>query len=206
MLRQHPLLLAFVAAYMLWSTGRALVAGNVEFLFYAAVMAVLIGGLVAIHARVGFSTPLLWALAIWGLLHMAGGNVPIPWSLAPDHTPDPARPATVLYNLRLHPWLPKYDQAVHAYGFAVATLACFRALASAVPGLRVSAGIAVACLLMGVGLGAMNELVEFVATRITQTNVGGYENTGWDLVSNFIGATLAAAWIYARHCPAQSGG
>jgi len=35
-----------------------------------------------------------------------------------------------------------------------------------------------------------------VATRITETNVGGYVNTGWDLVYNAVGACLAAAIIF----------
>jgi hypothetical protein len=40
-----------------------------------------------------------------------------------------------------------------------------------------------------VGLGALNELIEFTAALImAQTNVGGYLNTGWDLVANFVGA------------------
>jgi hypothetical protein len=43
----------------------------------------------------------------------------------------------------------------------------------------------------------VNEVVEFVATLlIPETNVGGYRNTGWDLVSNLIGATTAATWIW----------
>jgi len=51
----------------------------------------------------------------------------------------------------------------------------------------------------GMGLGAMNELIEFAATLLVpETNVGGYVNTGWDLVSNFVGATAAAAVIAYR--------
>jgi len=41
-------------------------------------------------------------------------------------------------------------------------------------------------------------VVEFVATRITVTNVGGYVNTGWDLVFNALGASTAAIVILAR--------
>ena len=51
------------------------------------------------------------------------------------------------------------------------------------------------------GFGALNELVEFVATLIVpETNVGGYLNTGWDLVANLFGATLVAKliWITGR--------
>ena len=53
----------------------------------------------------------------------------------------------------------------------------------------------------GLGFGALNEVVEFVATLlIPETNVGGYRNTGWDLVANLIGATIAATliWAYGR--------
>lgn len=47
------------------------------------------------------------------------------------------------------------------------------------------------------GFDALNEVIEFVATLlIPNTNVGGYENTGWDLVYNLIGSTIAAAIIW----------
>jgi len=40
-------------------------------------------------------------------------------------------------------------------------------------------------------------VVEFAATlAMPETNVGGYVNTGWDLVSNMTGATLAACGIW----------
>ena len=46
------------------------------------------------------------------------------------------------------------------------------------------------------GFGAMNELVEFAATMtMPDTNVGGYVNTGFDLVANFIGASAACLLI-----------
>ena len=48
-------------------------------------------------------------------------------------------------------------------------------------------------------LGAGNEVVEFIATLVMpDTNVGGYENTGWDLVSNLIGTVIAAFLIKLR--------
>jgi hypothetical protein len=47
------------------------------------------------------------------------------------------------------------------------------------------------------GVGALNEVVEFLATRLLpETNVGGFENTGWDLVFNTHGASAAAVLIY----------
>jgi hypothetical protein len=47
------------------------------------------------------------------------------------------------------------------------------------------------------GFGAANEVVEFIATiTLPGTNVGGYENTGWDLVANLVGCLLAALSIW----------
>jgi hypothetical protein len=51
------------------------------------------------------------------------------------------------------------------------------------------------------GLGALNEVVEFIAVlTLPETNVGGYINTGWDLVYNAIGATVGGLlmWGLAR--------
>jgi hypothetical protein len=48
------------------------------------------------------------------------------------------------------------------------------------------------------GLGALNEVVEFIATLFLETNVGGYRNTGFDLIYNTVGATIAA-FLIARH-------
>jgi hypothetical protein len=46
------------------------------------------------------------------------------------------------------------------------------------------------------GFGALNEVIEFAATlTMPHTNVGGYVNTGWDLVSNLVGCALAAVII-----------
>jgi putative membrane protein len=48
------------------------------------------------------------------------------------------------------------------------------------------------------GLGALNEMIEFSAVlMVPGTNVGGYYNTALDLVSNSIGAVIAiiaVAW------------
>ena len=51
----------------------------------------------------------------------------------------------------------------------------------------------------GLGFGALNEMIEFLITRVVpETNIGGFENTGWDLVANFTGSVLAALWVRAR--------
>jgi hypothetical protein len=57
------------------------------------------------------------------------------------------------------------------------------------------------------GFGAANEVVEFLATlALPETNVGGYENTGWDLVANVVGCVIAALLISVWPATATSPG
>lgn len=171
--------------------------GNGEFLFYGLVMLGLIAVVVVADTRVRFSMGVLWALSFWGFLHMAGGNVPIP-----ELASRPEGTEAVLYNRWIIVGLLKYDQLTHAYGFGVATVACWQGLEAAVNRrLVMTLGLAILVVAMGMGLGAMNEVVEFVATRtMPETNVGGYVNTGFDLVANLAGCVLAVA-VLAVHPP-----
>jgi uncharacterized membrane protein len=188
-----PVLL-FNAAYMIAAVAGSVAQGNREFIFYIVVMVVLIGVMSMVHSRVKLTTGLLWAFSIWGLAHMAGGLCPLPagWPYNGDHA--------VLYSLWLIPERLKYDQIVHAYGFGVTTWLCWHSLRSAMRGfaaeLKPTFGLMVLCAAAGIGFGALNEVIEFIAVlTIPNTNVGGYENTGWDLVANLVGATVAAVII-----------
>ncbi len=197
----YPLIIT-VVLYMLICSTLALIQGNSEFIMYAVVMVAFILIVLALHLRIRFTPLTLWLLAIWGLLHMCGGTI----SINPQYT-DPFRAATtdadrptdaVLYSMRLFPNFPRYDQFIHTFGFFSATVACYEAVRELLSAKRT---FALACIaaLMGIGLGALNEVIEFIAVLIfPDTNVGGYTNTAWDLVSNTIGATLAALFSHRR--------
>jgi len=186
----------FTGAYLLIAIVFAVTGGNREFVFYIGVMAVLIVIVLAVHRRVNLLTATLWCLSLWGMLHMAGGLVTVPssWPVAGE--------SAVLYNLWLVPGRLKFDQFVHAYGFGVATWVCWQGIRAALPAadgraVRPSPGLLVLAAAAGMGLGAVNEVVEFAAVLlIPDTNVGGYLNTGWDLVANLTGCTAAALLIY----------
>lgn len=180
----------FTIMYMVLATITALSRGNIEFLFYIAVVIILGIIVLSIHTRARFSEGFLWALSIWGLLHMMGGLLELPagWPAQGEHH--------VLYSLWLIPGYLKYDNPVHAYGFAVATLGCWQALKAGVPKEKPTLGVLTLCALAGMGLGSINEIVEFIAVlMIPGTNVGGFENTGWDMVANFVGSATAATMI-----------
>ena len=109
----------------------------------------------------------------------------------------------MLYNLWLVPGLLKFDQLVHAYGFGIVTWVCWQGLRAAFARrgatARPTMGLLTLCVAAGMGFGGANEVVEFLATRVLpETNVGGYENTGWDLVSNTVGCLIAAVQISTR--------
>lgn len=187
----------FTSAYMLVALAASLWGGSGEFLLYFGVMVVLLAVVAIVHLRIGLQTATLWGLSIWGLVHMAGGLMPLPesWRIGGK--------THVLYNLWLVPGLLKFDQLVHAYGFGIVTWVCWQGLRGALShqGMtpRPTVGLLTICVAAGMGFGAANEVVEFIATRVLpETNVGGYENTGWDLVSNTVGCLITAVLIYAR--------
>jgi hypothetical protein len=172
---------------------------NYEFVYYSTILALLVLSIWYLDRRVHIPTALLWGLAIWGFVHLLGGVLPIPESITePGSHPN-------LYNMRLAPWLPKYDQVVHAAGFGIASLVAWHALRASYPAPpRPGIGLCLAVVLIGMGLGALNEVIEFVATRLMPwTNVGGYENTGWDLTSNLVGCVAAAVIIALRESRAS---
>lgn len=171
---------------------------NYEFAIYIGVIIIAMAVIAYLYARFYISLPVLWMMSLWGLFHMAGGLMPVPESW-PRGAVKP-----VLYNLWLIPGFFKFDHFVHMYGFGATTVLVWevfsRILADAAPSgvsARPTVGLMLLCVFASMGLGALNEVIEFAATLILpETNVGGYINTGWDLVSNAAGAVLAAAAIY----------
>ncbi len=183
------LLALFNSAYLLFFGVRFVLAGNYEFLGYIAQI-VLLGGLVVFTLKkTRFPLWLLALLSLWGFGHIAGGGVEVGEG--------------VLYGYHIfYVWssgadyVLKYDQFLHFYGFFVSTLVCFLLLLPKIrPGARIAVVASVASL-AGMGLGAVNEIVEFIAyALLPATGVGGYVNTALDLVANSLGALFAAVCI-----------
>ena len=139
----------------------------------------------------GFSGLVLTGLTLWAIGHLAGGIV----GIGDDRT---------LYNAVL-PGGIHADNVVHFVGFGTAGLAWWEATR---PWLRAEPrhplGIAVAVWLAGMGVGAFNEVVEFVITLLVEdTNIGGYRNTGRDLIANMLGAAVTGAVAARRSLAAD---
>jgi hypothetical protein len=196
-IRQLLPVIAFTSVYMVLAIATALLLGNLEFLYYIVVMLALVYVVWTVHRSVQLSHGAIWGLSLWGLAHMAGGLLPLPAAWPTDAG------SRVLYSLWLIPGYLKYDQLVHACGFGIATWVCWQGISGAIRkrggNVRPTAGLMILAATAGMGLGALNELIEFIATLlIPETNVGGYLNTGWDLFANFVGAVGAATVICFR--------
>jgi len=184
--RSEWAVLIFTVSYVVIFGSAFLAAGNNEFVWYVVTLVFFLGLIAATQRAAQFPALILWGLSLWGLAHMAGGGL----------TVDDG----VLYSYVLLPLagngelvLLKYDQIVHFYGFGVATLVLWHVLRRNFPALDGTKTIYAFAVLGGMGLGAINELIEFSAVlAFPNTNVGGYFNTALDLVFNTAGAVAAA--------------
>ncbi|MHC5110201.1 MAG: DUF2238 domain-containing protein [Planctomycetota bacterium] len=190
----------FGAIYVPGFTWMALRGRNYEFVLYGLVVIVVAAWVILKQRQTRFPLLFLWGLALWGLLHMAGGNVWIG--------------GTKLYDLTLisivgAPYhILGYDQVVHFIGFGVATCVCFHLLRRqlAEPHSRPrGTSMSILVVLMGLGVGTVNELLEFLAVIVMpETGVGGYENTLMDMVFNLLGAVTALIFLRSAACDVES--
>lgn len=184
--RLERTILLVTLAYLIPFSILALSRSNYEFLLYAAVVLVVLVWIIRKQPTVKFEPAVLIGLSVWGLLHMAGGNIRVGEG--------------VLYSVQLVPVVLRYDQLVHAFGFGVATLVCHHVLRRFLrTDIDRPSTVAILVVMMGSGVGAINEIVEYVAVLIMpETNVGGYDNAMMDLVFNLFGGVGAVVWLACR--------
>lgn len=189
---QAKWVILFNLAYILPAAIYFAVSRNYEFLWYLGVLLFFFALIVMTLPKSGFNALILWGLSLWGLLHLAGGGVVLR--------------GTVLYDWVLLPLVHdgeitilKYDQALHFYGFALTTYVGYFLLRKH---LRPEANWKTIYFILfgfGMGMGALNEVVEFIAVLTApETGVGGYINTALDLSFNLLGVLFALLWIHLR--------
>ena len=180
-----PLHAALWLAVLVLALLRSLALGDARIWSYLVVSLVLTAVVAAVDRSVGFTDGLLWALLAAGALHLACGLLPDPDGRG------------VLYDAWLLPQVLRVDQAVHAFGSAAGTWASWQLLGTWLDLSRAPVRTqAVLAALAGLGKGAVNEALEFLAAlHGGGVFVGGFENTGWDLVFDVAGCVGCAVFL-----------
>ena len=182
--------LIFSILYVLSFAVYYIVNNNYEFMMHVSILVIAIILISILHYKFKFSTGVLIGISIWGLLHMLGGSLKIG--------------GTRLYSIMLLNIVPsqsilKFDQFLHAYCYIIVTLMAFFLLKPNLNKKMHWFTISVLLIFVGMGMGALNEIIEFAAVlSMVETGIGGYENTLWDMVFNTIGAVFAVIYINFR--------
>ena len=163
---------------------------NHEFVIYVAVIVAILGLVFSLQQKAQFPLWMLWALSIWGLMHVLGGAV---------ETRD-----GVLFAYRIYPFLDlggdfyilKYDQVVHAYLYGLVAIMAQHVLRVPMQVLGGSMLIGFVAVMISLGISGLNEIMEFIiAMSLERNGVGGYVNAMLDLIFNVSGAIIGVLLV-----------
>ena len=189
-----PYLVSFALAGLL--TLLTLFARNYEFLLYAVTVIILVAIIYKTDQYFGFARIGLWLFNGWLVLHILGGLASFRGVRFYD---------LILLDLVGAPYdILKYDQFVHFYCYVVIAILMWSVIRKIA---RPEASLVVVCVvnvLAASSLGAINEVIEFLAVILfASQGVGGYTNTAIDLVANLLGAIAGTLFMASR--PGKTG-
>ena len=192
MKKEHKVLLLINLALIAGFGSLFLARLNYEFIIYVGVIIFFLCLIWASIRNVNYTLGSLVGLTVWSALHLAGGAITIGEGRLYD-----------VMLIRLSETYPvwRYDQLVHIWGFGAATLVMYSLLAGHLKKpLRNSIALGIVLVMAGLGIGALNEILEFVVSiGVPESGVGDYMNTSLDLCANLIGAILALLYIRMRY-------
>ena len=184
-------ILFLTIAYIIAFGAYYLMAKNYEFLFYVVILVALTAFVSTLHLRFNFSTLVLIGASIWGFMHMAGGSFRVAGGRLYGYIILPIASESVAGTD-----IFRFDQFAHFYCYLVVTVMLFYIIK---PYLKEGANwfsLSVLLFFMGMGVGALNEFLEFLPVLfLKNTGVGGYFNTLWDIVFNGLGAIAGVIYL-----------
>ena len=176
----------FTAAYAVFFFAHSFFMQNFEFMFYSVVILVLLAVLINVYRRFAFSEWIIISLSIFGLLHLAGGNI-------------------YIYGVRLYDFpiagnLFHFDNVVHTTGIFLTTIILYNLISPFIDQ-RVKDKYIIfyfLLILMALGIGSLNEIIELIAVLYLRAGqgVGNYLNNAFDIVFNAFGSTVATVVIH----------
>ncbi|MEK6872324.1 MAG: DUF2238 domain-containing protein [Nanoarchaeota archaeon] len=167
--------------------------GNFEFLWYVGILILIIVLVVMLHKKYNFSNGILSAISLWGLLHMIGG-------MDINGVRTYARIIYPIFSSEIAGTsIFRYDQFMHFYVYLIVTCMLFYIIRSYIKKEMPRWMLSSLLVLMGIGIGAINEIVEFMPVLFLEaTGVGDYFNTMWDIVFNALGAIVAVMYLSVK--------
>lgn len=167
--------------------------GQANWPVYLAVIVVGVAVVVRVDRRHHLSRTTRAGLAVFGVGHVAGGMIPVGGG--------------VLYGWWLVEPIIRFDNLQHAWGFGMVGRASWEVLRPRLPSSHRDPGlVAIVVVLSACTAGAVNEILEWILTlTIPGTDVGGYDNTVRDLVSNLVGGLAIGTWTMRRAGPGRAG-
>ncbi len=185
-MKRDDIILYFILVYIVFFGFFSLLERNTEFFYYSIVFFFCFFILSALHKRVRFPAFLLLMIAVYGLMHFIGGL----FSLH-DYR---------IYDL--HFFIIGYDNVVHTIAAFILTVLGYSILEPGlndmIKGRRVYFGLLL--VLFGFGIASFGEIVELIGVILFNVHgVGNYLNNAWDLVYNFIGATIGSIIVVRHH-------
>jgi hypothetical protein len=165
--------------------------GNFEFVLYLIVILTLTVVVIIFNKKFQFSNAVLVSLVFLSFLHLSGGGIQVGDGILYDY---------ILIPLFKNYPVFRYDQLVHGVGFGIATFAIYQIIKPLVQTKVIKSNpLSFVIVMAALGLGVINEVIEFLVTVVTPINeVGDYMNNALDLVFNFIGALIGLIIINFR--------
>lgn len=186
------ILLLINAIYMIPATYLFLQRSNMEFLGYLGIILILGAIVVPFQKKLNLENGDLWALSFFGFAHMMGGLILF-------------SNGTNLYQQILIDIVDngggyvilKMDQVIHCLGYGTLGFILFGVFNRKLQTNKNM--ILFLAILVSVGFGALNEVIEFIVVLLTEFNgVGDLHNMGFDLIFNLTGAIVGSSIQYFR--------
>ncbi len=182
-----PFLVSYGLAAIL--TVLTIVLQNYEFLIYAVTVIVLVALIHRTDRYFRFEPLGLWLFNSWLILHILGGLGSFRGVRVYD---------VMLIDIVGPPYqILKYDQFVHFYCYIAIAVLMWTVVNRIAARDASRMVICVLTVLAASSLGALNEVIEFLAViGLAADGVGGYTNTAIDLVANLLGAIVGTVYMH----------
>lgn len=157
--------------------------GNIEFLLYIFSMFLLLNIGIYLHKILQFPFIIFFGLSLFGLFHILGGVI--------------AADGQRLYEKYILLDIIRYDNLIHLFGAFLGTLILHMLYQKKFLSHQSYLLYFFSLFLMSLGIGVINELVEFFGVTFfhIENRVGDYYNNALDLVYNAMGSLIALIFI-----------